>query len=96
MINITRYDQYPTEMVQLISKTVRSEIHELINLSGMRKDCLHSGMNELHAYLQLHTPSSRVLLEKLTGFQLVKKFPALYGTGRFITAFTSARHLFLS
>jgi hypothetical protein len=27
--------------------------------------------------------------EKLTGLQLVKKFPAFYGTRRFITAFTS-------
>ena len=36
-----------------------------------------------------------VLLKKLTGFQLVK-FPAFYGTRRFITAFTSARHLSLS
>ena len=42
------------------------------------------------------TPWSRVLLEKLTGFQPVKKFPAFYGTPRFITAFTSARHLSLS
>jgi len=33
---------------------------------------------------------------KLTGSQLVKKFPAFYGTRRFITAFTSARHLSLS
>ena len=41
-------------------------------------------------------PWSRVLLEKLTGFQLVKKFPAFYGTRRFITAFTNARHLSLS
>ena len=32
----------------------------------------------------------------LTSFQLVKKFPAFYGTQRFITAFTSALHLFLS
>ena len=38
------------------------------------------------------TPCSRVL-EKLTGFQLHKKFPAFYGTRRFITAFTSARQL---
>jgi len=35
-------------------------------------------------------------LEKLPGFQLVKKFPAFYGTRRFITAVTSARHLYLS
>ena len=44
----------------------------------------------------LHTPWSRVLLEKLTGSQLVKKFPSFYGTRRFITAFTSACHLSLS
>jgi hypothetical protein len=28
--------------------------------------------------------------------QPVKKFPAFYGTRKFITAFTSARHLYLS
>ena len=39
---------------------------------------------------------SRVLLEKLAGFQLVKKFPAFYGTRRFITEFTIARHLSLT
>jgi hypothetical protein len=39
----------------------------------------------------LLTPWSRVLLEKLTGFQLVKKFPAFHGT-----TFTSALHLSLS
>ena len=44
----------------------------------------------------LLTPWCRVLLQKLTGLQLVKKFPAFYGTRRFITAFTSLRHLSLS
>ena len=44
----------------------------------------------------LLTPWSRVLLEKQTGLQLVKNFPAFYGTRRFITALTSARHLSLS
>ena len=38
----------------------------------------------------------RVLLEKLTGLQLVKKFVAFHGTRRFITALTSVRHLSLS
>jgi hypothetical protein len=33
---------------------------------------------------------------KLTGLQLVKKFPTFYGTRRIITAFKSARHLSLS
>jgi len=41
-------------------------------------------------------PWCRVLLEKLTSLQLVKQFPAFYGTRRFITAFTSAHHLSLS
>jgi hypothetical protein len=36
----------------------------------------------------LLTPWSRVFLEKLTGFQLVKEFPAFCGTRRFITVFT--------
>ena len=46
-------------------------------------------------YTYLLTPWGRVLLEKLTGFQLVKKFHAFYGTRRLITALTSARHLSL-
>jgi hypothetical protein len=44
----------------------------------------------------LLTPWCRVLLEKLAGLQLVKKFPAFYGTRRFITALTSVRHLSVS
>jgi hypothetical protein len=36
---------------------------------------------------------SRVPLGNLTGLQLVKKFPAFYGTRRFLTDLTSARHL---
>jgi hypothetical protein len=47
-------------------------------------------------YKILLTPWSRALLEKLTGLKLVKKFPAVCWTPRFITAFTSARHLSLS
>jgi len=51
---------------------------------------------------KLLTPSSlltylltswcRVLLEKLTVLQLVKKFPSFHGTRMFITALTSLRH----
>ena len=44
----------------------------------------------------LLTPWCRVLLEQLTGLQLVKKFPAFHGTPMFITALTSVRHLSLS
>jgi len=42
----------------------------------------------------LLTPWCRVLLEKLTGLQLVKKFPAFHGTQRFITALKSVRSLY--
>ena len=38
----------------------------------------------------------RVLLEKLTSLQLVKKFPAFHGTPKFITALTSVPHRSLS
>ena len=52
--------------------------------------------NDQHLFTYLLTIWSRVLLQKLTGIQLVKKFPAIYGTWRFITTFTSAHHLSLS
>jgi hypothetical protein len=42
------------------------------------------------------TPWSTVLLEKLTGSQLVQKLSAVYGTRKSIIAFTSVRHLCLS
>ena len=56
----------------------------------------HKSRTEWYTPYSLLTPWSRVLLEKLTSLQLVKKFPAFYGTRRFITAFVSANHLFLS
>jgi len=37
------------------------------------------------------TPWCRVLLEKLTGLRLVKKFPTFDGTRNFITALTTVR-----
>ena len=46
--------------------------------------------------INLLTPWYRVLLEKLTSLQLVKKFLAFHGTRRLITALTSVRHLSLS
>ena len=42
------------------------------------------------------TQCSRVHLEKLTGLQPVKKFPAFYGPRSSLTAFTISRHLSLS
>ena len=61
-------------------------------------ECLQFRRHLKRTYLLTHliTSLSRVLLEKLTGFQPVKKYPSFYGTRRFITAFTSAHQLSLS
>ena len=62
-----------------------------------RRDYRAYGATYLRNYVltYLLTPWSRVLLEKITGYQLVKKFPTFYGSRRFITAITNARHLSL-
>ena len=68
---------------------------------------LESGLQKLKAYRSELIPSqyfntylltalSRVLLEKLTGSAASQEIPAFYGTRRFISVFTSARHLSLS
>ena len=49
--------------------------------------------SELKVITYLLTPWCRVLLEKLTGLQLVKKFPAFHGTRMFIITLRSVRHL---
>ena len=50
---------------------------------------------ESQSYLltYLLTPWRKALLVKLTGSQLVKKYPAFYGTRKFITMFTTACNL---
>jgi len=50
----------------------------------------------IYIYIYILTSWCRVLLEQLTGLQLVKKFPAFHGTRKFITALTRVRHLSLS
>ena len=57
---------------------------------------LHEGVVFIYDNTYLLTPWSRVLLEKLASLQLAKKFPAFYGTRRFLTALASTRHLSLS
>ena len=65
--------------------------HQIVMWTNGRND---SRLPRFSAYLL--TPWRRALLEKLPGFQLVKKFPAFYATRRFITKFTTVRHLYLS
>jgi len=72
-------------------------LSEMLNgpacMYGIQKD----GPTEKHLLTYLFiTPWKRVLLKKLAGPHLVKKFPAFYRARRFITAFTSARHLSLT
>ena len=49
-----------------------------------------------HILTYLLTPWGRVLLEKLTGCAAIQEIPRIFGTRRFITILTSARHLSLS
>ena len=53
-----------------------------------------SGQRDAPTAVLTYLLSSRstVLLEKLTGSQLIKKFPAFYGKWKFINAFTRTRH----
>ena len=57
--------------------TVGSEKHE-IHISSLYDQKVEFLNVKPSTYLL--TPWSTVLLEKLTGFQLIKKFPAFYGT----------------
>ena len=63
----------------------------MTNLQGSN----HTGVS-LFQYTYFLTPTSRVLLQKLTGSQLVNKFPAFYRIPRFITVLITARYFRLS
>jgi len=66
----------------------------LISLCNLQTLLLISSFIYLLTYLL--TPWSRVLLEKLTGSAASQEIPRIFGTQRFITVLTSARHLSLS
>ena len=60
-------------------------VYLVIEIQPQRQEvCDHLPSYGTLIFMYLLTPCSRVLLEKLTGSQLVKKFPAFYGTQRFI------------
>jgi len=52
---------------------------------------VHTGFRLANLFIR--SSWNRLLPGKLTGPLLIRKFPAFYGTRRFITAFTSARYL---
>ena len=69
---------------------------EMERVRVRHQDTCKTRTKQMHMQAYLLTPWCRVLLQKLTGLQLVKKFPAFHGTRRFITALTNVSHLSLS
>ena len=59
-------------------------------------DHLQGARMFLVKFTYLLTPWSRALLEKLTGSAASQEIRRIFGTRRFITVLTSARHLSLS
>ena len=81
-------------LLPLYALVTQRHLHLLLPFEGSRSERKYDAGLFTRNYLL--TPCSTVLLEKLTRFQLVKKFPAFHGNRRFITALTSALHLPLS
>jgi len=71
----------------------------LRSASGKAAENLSEGLNKYYLWLRLLTylltPWSRVLLEKLNGSAASQEIPRIFGTRKFITVPTSARHLSL-
>ena len=74
--------------------------HNPLSDTQFRKVRFHTRTIDQNITLQCEptrtTPWSRFLPEKLKRSKLLNKFPAFYRTWRFITVFTTARHLSLS
>jgi hypothetical protein len=85
---------WATKVTFLLLNSVDPQALIHLKIARTRKRLVSCLIGARHRYLL--TPWSRVLPEKLKGPELLKKFPAFYGTRRFITAFTRARHLSLS
>ena len=92
----------PTFVEQLTTNITQNNYGQKTIYSLLHNSAHKALFREILTYLLIYlstyllTRWNRVLLEKLTDFQPIKKFSAFYGTRRFITAFTSTRHLSLS
>jgi hypothetical protein len=89
--SVNSYDHW----LQIHVLTMRCSINSYDHWLQLHVLTMRCSVNSYDHWLHL-TPYSKVLPEKLTGPQLVKKFHALYGIRKFITAFITARHLSLS
>jgi len=73
--------------------------HEWVKPITFQYSMLSSEEPSTYVILTLRTlyfNTKRSLIEKLVFAQLVKIFPALYGSRKFVAVFTTARHLSLS
>ena len=96
-------------MISRFDHVIKTSPHSQNSISGYytetgeKRNCwitlwkLHSNWQFSNSFVHsLTTPWSKVRLEKLTSYQLVKIFPAVYANQKFITAFTKACHLSIS
>jgi hypothetical protein len=88
-------EKYVPELIFLLSKFGSNQIPSKNDNDHRVSENIIWEFHDLLIYLftYLLTPWNRILPEQQTGFELVKRFLAFYGTRRFITPFTSARHL---
>jgi hypothetical protein len=88
--------------ILIVSSHLRLGLPSGLFPSGFHTSILHKPfLTTIGATCPAHlihvlTPWKRVQPKKLTGLQLLTKFPAFYGTRKFITALTNDRHLSLS
>ena len=79
-------------VIKMLEYQISCKSVECKSSCSMRTD----GRTDRQTFTYLLAQWSRVLLEKLTGSAASQEIPRIYGTRKFITAFTSARHLSLS
>ena len=87
---MVRYTDGQTDMMKLMAA-----FHNFVHKLKESRQCSTVVQNVL-SRANLLTPWSRVLLEKLTGSAASQEIPRIFGTRKFITVLTSARHLSLS
>ena len=77
--------------------TLKQNIHTVTTVSSrVHTEHIATVSLNMSQHTYLLTPWNRFLLEKLTGSAASQEIPRIFGTRRFITVLTSARHLSLS
>jgi len=80
------------QLLLLLLRSFSGSVFVLLHLTKMSHRRI---LFIIFIFIFIFTPWSRVLWQKVTGFQQVKKFLIFYGIPRFNTALTSARYLSL-